>query len=75
MKAAFLGVWPSADHNGNPFPKTSPRSKLAGQPLAGPWRLAFSEIRGDEEFMAWVLISFVDRPQRSTRPTLEFDPT
>ena len=27
----------------------------ARQPIAGPWRAAFSEVRGDEEFVALVI--------------------
>ena len=54
MNVAAVGVFPNTDYLGKPWPAKSWRSTMSGQPIAGQYRLAFSEIRGDEEFMAWL---------------------
>ncbi len=44
------GRWPRTDYKGRPF--SGFRVDMAGRPLAGPWRAAFSHMRGDLEFKA-----------------------
>jgi len=55
MLAAFLGVFPDKDPWGTPWKPGTWRHRMAGSRIAGPFCLAFSEVRGDEEFMAWAL--------------------
>ncbi len=52
LNVARTGVFPHTDHLGNRFPGNTLRGKLAGHPIAGFWRLAFAEMRGDNEFFA-----------------------
>ena len=54
LRVGLDGYFPVRDHAGNPFPLNSWRWKMAGKPLAGGFRLAFSEQRGDLEFLAMV---------------------
>ena len=51
---AFEGIFPSTNYNGVPWPAGSWRASKAGQRIAGHYRLAFSEVRGDEEFMLFL---------------------
>ena len=52
FRVLLEGVWPYVDYLRRPY--TGWRAKKAGTPLAGPWRAAFSHVRGDLEFKARV---------------------
>jgi hypothetical protein len=50
MRFALLGFFPVTDFKGQPWPAGSKRALVAGRPLAGRWRWAYCEIRGDLKF-------------------------
>ena len=50
MHFCLLGIFPYCDVNGRPWPRGSSRARKAGQRLAGPYRFAYTEIRGDMKF-------------------------
>jgi len=57
---ARKGVFPDVDHEDNPWPAGSWRAAMAGSPLAGPTaeesvKLAFAQMRGDNDFYAFLM--------------------
>ena len=49
MDVLRTGLYPSCDHNGQPFPPNSREGRKAGTPFAGGWRACFSAFKADLE--------------------------
>ena len=52
LNCGLRGIFPSTDHLNKPFDPKSWRGRMAGRPLAGRWKMAFGEMRADNEFYA-----------------------
>ena len=49
MEVLETGLYPTRDHNGEPFPPDSREGRKAGTPFAGGWRACFSAFKADLE--------------------------
>ena len=52
LQQCATGVYSELDEFGQRWPEGHPRMRLAGQPIAGPWKLAHLRNRGDLDFHA-----------------------